>query len=308
MKPSNLLRCFWILSIYVSIESCQQIVARSPQKKQDLLNTQQATPLPNAYSHNDYWQKRPLLDALNNGYTNIEVDIFKIGDEFVVAHLIPFFRQGKTLENMYLRPLYERIKMNNGFLYTNYMQPITLMIDIKLNGESTYRSLRNLFKRYRSILTSYENGVIYERQVTIVLSGSKPFQQLQKEKVRYAFIDEDLRGIQSSSYKNILCPITSCKFSNLINWDGNGLIPDLEKQKLIRFVSSAHQQGKKVRLWATPEKENLWDCLLECGVDLINTDRLSSLKTFLVNRAAETKKMAVVTVSHSSPTVLANRK
>jgi hypothetical protein len=32
--------------------------------------------LPNAYAHNDYWHKRPLLDALDNGFTYVEADVF----------------------------------------------------------------------------------------------------------------------------------------------------------------------------------------------------------------------------------------
>ena len=36
----------------------------------------QSVPLPNAFAHNDYSHKRPLHDALANGYTNIEADVF----------------------------------------------------------------------------------------------------------------------------------------------------------------------------------------------------------------------------------------
>jgi hypothetical protein len=308
MKPYDLVRCFWIFFLYASLHSCQQIAARNqPSPSSSNESDKIVVPLMNAYAHNDYWQKRPLYDALENGYTHIEVDIFKVADEFVVAHLIPFFRQGKTLENMYLQPLYERIQKNKGFVYPGHSQPITLMVDIKLNGESTYRSLKRLLRRYRSVLTSYENGVLYERQITVVLSGSKPFQQLPDEKIRYAFIDEDLKKIQTSKYGNTICPIASCKFSSLIQVNEDGSLAVSEQQKLKQIVTIAHQQGKKVRLWATPEKEILWKELLECGVDLINTDRLVSLKTFLVNRT-QAEKMPVVSVHHSSPTVLADRK
>jgi hypothetical protein len=39
--------------------------------------------------------------------------------------------------------------------------------------------------------------------------------------------------------------------------------------------------GEKVRLWASPEKKAVWDVLLKCGVDLINTDRLVTLRQYL---------------------------
>ena len=60
-----------------------------------------------------------------------------------------------------------------------------------------------------------------------------------------------------------------------------GLMPDPEKRKLCDFVIMAHRLGTKVRLWASPEKKVVWDELLKCGVDLINTDHLVTLRTYL---------------------------
>ena len=134
----------------------------------------QGIPLANAYAHNDYWHKRPLHDALENGYTNIEVNIFQVGNEFVVAHLFPFFRSGKTLENLYLNPLYEHITKNKGRVYANNYRPIILMIDIKMNANKTYQALKEVLAKYREILSSCENGILIERQFTIVISGNKP--------------------------------------------------------------------------------------------------------------------------------------
>lgn len=267
----------------------------------------QSIPLANAYAHNDYWHKRPLLDAIENGYTNIEVDIFWVGDEFVVAHLFPFFRSSKTLENLYLKPLYEHISQNKGKVYANYNQSITLMVDIKMNGNHTYQALKKLLVKYRSILTSYENGVLIPRQVTIVLSGSKPYESIRRENNRLAFIDEDLKTIARSNNPSSTCPIASCHYSSMLSWNGIGPMPASQRNKLRGYVTLAHQQGKKVRLWASPEKENVWQELLQCGVDLINTDQLVLLKQFLLARY-QPLKMLPITASHSVPTVFPDGK
>ena len=39
-----------------------------------------ANPGVRGHSHNDYEQPRPLFDALDAGITDIEVDIFRVGD------------------------------------------------------------------------------------------------------------------------------------------------------------------------------------------------------------------------------------
>jgi hypothetical protein len=74
----------------------------------------------------------------------------------------------------------------------------------------------------------------------------------------------------------------SCKYYRLMNWAGEGEIPFKEKERLAAYVATAHQYGKKVRLWGSPENERVWAELLACGVDLINTDKLKELQNFLM--------------------------
>jgi hypothetical protein len=243
----------------------------------------QSTPLPNAFAHNDYSHKRPLFDALDNGYTNIEADIFLKDNEFVVAHINPYFKQGRTLELLYLKPLSDLIIKNKGQIYQGYDSPVTLLVDIKTDAERTYRALKPLLEKYRSILTRYEDGRVYLKQVTIVLSGNKPYKSITAETRRLAFIDQDLKSTgQDTSSVNIYT-MASCKYSRLLRWNGEGIMPADEKQLLENYVTAAHKYGRKVRLWASPENLAVWQQLLDCGVDLINTDKLAMLKDFLLS-------------------------
>ena len=61
--------------------------------------------LHNAFAHNDYWHKRPLFDALDNGFSHIEADIFLRNKKLIVAHILPRFKKKRTLEELYLKPL-----------------------------------------------------------------------------------------------------------------------------------------------------------------------------------------------------------
>ena len=56
---------------------------------------------------------------------------------------------------------------------------------------------------------------------------------------------------------------------------------------LREIVQKAHEKGRLVRFWATPDnpspaREALWRELLSVGVDLINTDDLKGLRQFLL--------------------------
>ncbi|MCJ8208503.1 phosphatidylinositol-specific phospholipase C/glycerophosphodiester phosphodiesterase family protein [Mucilaginibacter sp. RS28] len=243
----------------------------------------QVTPLSNAFAHNDYWHKRPLFDALSNGYTNVEADVYLYHNRLVVTHILPILHHGRTLEDLYLKPLAEHISQHNGKVYENYDHPIILMIDIKSDANKTYALLKPLLKKYESILTGYQNGELVTRQVKVVISGHKPYEPLLEEKDRLAFIDEDLRKVTADTTgRSTLFTMASCKYSKLLNWKGKGILSIAQKNRLCNYVNEAHQNGVKVRLWASPDNQKVWQQLLQCGVDLINTDKLSRLRSFLV--------------------------
>jgi hypothetical protein len=231
---------------------------------------------------------------MQNGYTNIEADVFLHRGNLVVAHVNPYFKAHRKLEGLYLKPLLDHISENKGELYTGYGKPITLMIDIKTDANTTYAALEPLLEKYKSILTSYENGKVTPGKVTIVLSGHKPYAMIQAEKKRFAFIDKDLRKTaRDTSYANVF-EMASCKYSNLISWTGSGTFSSYEQYRLKNYVAMAHKNGEKVRLWASPDNKTVWHELLKCGVDYINTDKLAALKNFLINNHSPDSNPAAI--------------
>jgi hypothetical protein len=250
--------------------------------------------LANAFAHNDYRHKHPLLDAENNGYTHIEADVFLHSNKLVVAHINPYFKNKRTLENLYLAPLFEQVQANNGNVYQGNDASVTLMIDIKTDAQKTYDALQPLLEKYKSMLSSYEDGVVTTRAVTIVLSGHKPYDVVRTAKNRLVFIDEDLRKVDRDTIANI-SRMASCKYSKLLKWKGNGCMSPREKERLLSYVSIAHKNGDQVRLWASPDNKAVWKEILSCGVDLINTDKLTTLKDFLIARSAQSNNLPKTT-------------
>jgi Glycerophosphoryl diester phosphodiesterase family len=261
----------------------------------------QTIPLPNAFAHNDYRHRHPLFDALQNGYTNIEADIFLRRGKLIVAHIDPYFKSSRTLEALYLKPLADRIAANKGQVYQGYMSPIILMIDVKTGSDDTYAALEKVLEKYKSILSTYNHGQVQAGAITVVLSGHKPYQMIKDEDTRLAFIDEDLRKTYQDTSAVDVYQMSSCKYKNLLKWKGDGAMPDDQQQKLCSYVTEAHKYGKKVRLYAAPENDRVWAALLKCGVDLINTDKLARLKNFLMLR-----KPTIATVANTT-TVAANQ-
>lgn len=237
--------------------------------------------LPNAYAHNDYWHKRPLYDALDKGFTHIEADVYLRDGQLVVAHLLPRLRMHKTLDSLYLKPLAACINgTNHGIACPDY--PVMLMIDIKSNSRRTYIALRELLEKYRPLLSYCNNGLYKPGRITVVLTGHKPVKLLRSETDRIAFVDEDLMQVCKDTINRNFFETASCRYSRMLSWIGDGPMPLNEREHLCAYVNAAHRLGKKVRLWASPEKKIVWQALLNCGVDLINTDQLDNLKNFLL--------------------------
>ena len=64
-------------------------------------------------------------------------------------------------------------------------------------------------------------------------------------------------------------------------WNGTGLIPVPDKEKLEALVAKTHYLNKKLRLWNAPDNLNTWYTLIKLKVDLVNTDKIPELAAFL---------------------------
>ena len=102
-------------------------------------------------------------------------------------------------------------------------------------------------------------------------------------------MDDNLKDLGKDSCRN-LYKTASCKYDDLIDWKGRGPMPDTDRQRLEYYVTKAHKEGRKVRLWASPENKSVWSELLKCNVDLINTDKLTALRNFLILELSLTAK------------------
>lgn len=236
-------------------------------------------PLANAHAHNDYLHKRPLLDALDHGFTSIEADVFPVDGQLLVAHTFLELSKDKTLESIYLKPLRDIAKRNSGSIYGNG-KPIILLVDIKTKGVEAYALLEALLKSYDDVVSSHLDGQLREKAVTVIVSGDRPRAEIEKSNPRYAAIDGRLGDLESAPPASLI-PLISDNWGNHFKYRGRGEMPAAEREKLATIVKKCHEQGRRLRFWATPENSTLWTELQNAGVDLIGTDDLEALQKHL---------------------------
>ena len=237
------------------------------------------TPLLRAHAHNDYLHDRPLLDALDNGFCSVEADIFLVQGKLLVAHTRSELSEENSLTKLYLEPLRKRIEQNGGRVYSG--GPVfTLLIDIKSDGEATYRALHHVLQQYDDIFSRVVNGHVHQNAVTAIVSGNRPYAVIAGDSPRYVGIDGRLSDLDSDQPTHLM-PLISDNWRNHFKWRGNGDLPEAERTKLLRIVQHAHSKNRRVRFWATPDKPAVWKTLDQASVDLINTDNLPGLSEFL---------------------------
>lgn len=239
------------------------------------------TPLPLAHAHNDYEHARPLLDALDHGFCSVEADIFLRDGQLLVAHDARDLHPERTLERLYLAPLAERVKAGGGRVYKDGPH-FWLLIDQKTAAEPTYKALHEVLAKYQDVLTSVAGDKLTRRAVTVVVSGNRPFDYIKAQPTRYAGIDGRLADLKSGAPAHLM-PMISDNWTLHFAWRGEGVIPSGQLERLKSIVEQAHERGRVVRFWATPETARLWRELRSAGVDLINTDKLADLREFLRN-------------------------
>lgn len=233
------------------------------------------------WSHNDYEQPRPLADALEQGAQMIEADIHLVDGRIYVAHDPPDTSITPVLEELYLDPLAEILSARDDVLPESDLA-FWLVIDVKTEAGPTFEALTDALAPYRHLFTRKEDGEWIEAPLHLLISGNRP-ELSANSPDRIAFIDGRIPDL-GKGFSSELYPAISDNWQNFFTWDGTGEIPEQELEQLNTFVGQAHLEEKRIRFWATPDNEAVWEVLIRAGVDIINADDIEGMRNFLDQR------------------------
>ncbi|KAL9022565.1 MAG: hypothetical protein Q9185_000275 [Variospora sp. 1 TL-2023] len=157
------------------------------------------------HSHNDYWRRVPLYDALAAGCTGVEADIWtdaKSPDELFVGHTRKSLTASRTLESLYIEPLLTILDNANapsafsdpsandttvsttpnhktGIFSTSPSTSLTLLIDLKTDAATTFPVLLTALQPLlaANYLTTYSpaSDSLVRGPITVVATGLTNF-------------------------------------------------------------------------------------------------------------------------------------
>lgn len=245
--------------------------------------------LPRSHAHNDYEKlgRKSLYAALKQGFRSIEIDVFvraKKNEKYKpknlrIAHINLFTSLCPTLESRYFARIENWLAAQPRD--TN-LPPIILMIDIKNKPREAYTQLRQLCQKYAHLLcVYYPNEQRMKRgAVQILLSGSKPVEELRADSVQYMWLDMGVGTIGDTKTPPQLAPRVSSGYGGNFKWRGRGgrAMPAKELEKLKKIVAAAHADGRELRFWAMPNRVIVWQTFAAAGVDWLNIDRIKKYR------------------------------
>ncbi|KAK1971275.1 hypothetical protein LY78DRAFT_125831 [Colletotrichum sublineola] len=254
-------------------------------------------PIP-CHSHNDYWRKRPIYDALEAGCVGIEADVWVYGTELFVGHNKWSLREKNTFTNLYIDPLVRILDERNAVLNSSFprvprgiyeanpAQTMILLVDLKTGGPETWPQVLRQIEplRERGWLTKVVNGKIYYGPITVVGTGNTPFELVvENSTYRDTFFDAPLLKLDSHDFNLTNSYYSSVSFKKAIGTVWFGDLSEAQMTKLRNQVKEAHSRGLKVRYWDLPAwpvsiRNHIWDVLVREGVDILNVDDLKGAK------------------------------
>jgi hypothetical protein len=185
--------------------------------------------LERAHAHNDYEHTRPLFDALDHGFKSVEAEIWLVDGELLVAHDREDVQPGRTLRFLYLEPLQEIVSQNHGSVYEGDPDYFTLLIDIKCAAVPTYRALHEELELYEQMLTMFRARGVRDGAITATVSGNRPRELMEQQRVRYAAYDGRLSNLGVATDQTFV-PLISDNWTRHFTWMGDGPMPRKERE------------------------------------------------------------------------------
>ncbi|KAF8591942.1 hypothetical protein K439DRAFT_1656393 [Ramaria rubella] len=255
------------------------------------------------HSHNDYWRDVPVLTALSLGVASIEADVWLVGDNLMIGHELAALTPARTFNSLYVQPILNIINnMNpkdsfttnqttlNGVFDPASDIPLQLLVDIKTDGVQTLPFVLKELEPLRSAgyLTTFANGTLTSRAVTVVGTGNSPLEPIKALEPRDFFFDAPLTELSvpsNTTWSPELSPLASTDYGVAIGWSGINPISDGQRANITKFVQDAQSRGIASRFWDTPAwpifaRNNIWKELLQDGAFWLNADDLEAASSF----------------------------
>jgi hypothetical protein len=262
--------------------------------------TRDTLPVP-CHSHNDYWRRIPLFEAIHYGCTSVEADVWLHNRDLHVGHSPAALTSNRTLQSLYIDPLVEILDhqnpttefyragaVKNGVFDVDANQTLVLLIDVKTDPAEILLLVEHQLSPLRSKgYLSYSDGKDFIKgPITVVASGEATFELIVKNSTyRDVFLDAPLLAFSGASaasqFNKTNSYYASGSLFQVAGFPWLGKYSDSQVEKIKARINATHEAGLDVRFWDTPGwpiglRNYVWQLLVQLGEDMLNADDVKS--------------------------------
>ncbi len=260
------------------------------------------TPVP-CHSHNDFWRRVPLYEALADGCTGVEADIWLPNDqntsqELLVGYTLASLKPDRTLSNLYIQPLVNILKHMNaglsitqvgrqvGVFETSPNTTLVLLLDFKSDSEGLWLAVQMALDPLRGKgWLRHWNGTshsITEGPITIVATGNAPLDRiLANLTYRDVFYDAPLDKVGDPLYNTSTSYYASTSLHKVVGNTKISKLSEYQKATVNVQITAATSKGLVSRYYDTPswpiwQRDYVWSLLVINRVGMLNIDDLEA--------------------------------
>lgn len=215
------------------------------------------------HAHNDYQQPEPLRNALRYKVFSVEADVYLYNDKLLVAHDKKELPAAPSLDSLYLQPIIRLFREHGGHISTASLYAPVLMIDIKEKGEAVIQKLLSTLLPYRCVF----DRTINKMAVQVVISGDRGPAYLWPLSAPMLFFD----GRPNEVYNKAMLERVAFISDSYANYHNNA-------NDIKQAAGKIHSMNKLFRLWGYPDTVTMWQQMQQCGVDILNTDKVAECR------------------------------
>lgn len=215
---------------------------------------------------------------------SVEADVHLRRGRLLVGHDGFFLRKRRTLERMYLEPLFERASATSfRSVFPARPSGFVLYIDVKRGCPALPDTLLAHLVRYADMLTHWEQGILVQGPVNLVVKACGREEEWLSAPQRW-FQFEGRPHHLGGPWDASVVPRVEMPLRRITRWRGRGAMPAEDLERLRERVAQARSEGRQLRFWAATNKPKVWEALLQEGVDVINVDRIRRFDRFMRSR------------------------
>jgi hypothetical protein len=222
-----------------------------------------------AYSHNDYENERPLVDAVAAGYRGVEADVFLVEGELRVGHDRRSAGWAGTLEATYIAPLAAHVA-RCGRLTGEREHPFLLALEIKEPSRPAYDAVVALLARHPGAFDLA--GTAPHAPIRVVMVGWHPSDVPVNHQRRVSRREDTLTAGAAV--------LLSLDYGKTV---GRPWRSAAARRRWLRTVAALERRApdRMLRVHNVPVRRAIYLELLGAGVDLIGTKRLAATRELL---------------------------